>query len=229
MTSPPPIPPEAAAGHAGPPRPPAPILAISPSIPDPDVVRQAIAVLAGGGVIAFPTDTLYGLGCQMGRDQAIARIQDMRGFDGAKRPLTFLLPDIGELAHYAKVNESAYRILNRIFPGPYCAELLATSRVPTPFVHQERRTIGVRICDTALCERLLWGLAQPMLTATAKSRSGIVLTTAQEIQREYGKDVDLILDGGPLSGSPSTVVSLVDDWVTILREGRGPSNKILVG
>lgn len=207
----------------------APIVEVAPSLPSPEVLRQAIAVLAGGGVIAFPTDTLYGIGCEFGRPHATDRIQRMRGFESSARPLTFLLPDIGELPHYAKVNESAHRILNRIFPGPYCAELLATNRVPTPFQHEERRTIGVRIPDTALCEKLLWGLGRPMLTATAKSRAGVTLTTAAEIQREYGAELDLILDGGPLVGPPSTVVSLVDDWVTVLREGRGPASKILMG
>jgi tRNA threonylcarbamoyl adenosine modification protein (Sua5/YciO/YrdC/YwlC family) len=193
------------------------------------VVRQMIQVLSSGGVIAFPTDTLYGIGCELGRAQAIERIQRMRDFDGAKRPLTFLLPDIGELPHYATLSESAYRILSRIFPGPYCAELPATNRVPTPFLHEERKTIGVRVPDSALCERLLWGLGRPVLTATAKSRAGAVLTTAAEIQREYGAELDLIVDGGALNGAPSTVVSLIDDWITVLREGRGPSSKIMIG
>ena len=86
----------------------------------------------------------------------------------------------------------------------------------------------MRIPDTALCEKMLWGLGKPMLTATAKSREGQTLTTAADIQREYGTKVDLILDGGTLVGPPSTVVSLIDDWVTVLREGRGPSSKILM-
>jgi tRNA threonylcarbamoyl adenosine modification protein (Sua5/YciO/YrdC/YwlC family) len=207
----------------------APILEVSPSMPSEAVLRQAIGVFASGGVVAFPTDTLYCIGCELGRPHAIDRIQKMREFDGAKRPLTFLLADLGELPHYATVNESAYRILTRIFPGPYCAELLATARVPMPFLHEERRTIGVRVPDSALCERLLWGLGRPILTATAKSRAGTVLTTAAEIQKEYGAELDLIIDGGTLAGAPSTVVSLIDDWITVLREGRGPSNKIMIG
>jgi tRNA threonylcarbamoyl adenosine modification protein (Sua5/YciO/YrdC/YwlC family) len=206
----------------------APIVEVAPSVPE-EALRQALAVLTGGGVLAFPTDTLYGIGCGLGRLRAIERIQRMRDLDGAKRPLTFMLPDIGELPRYASVSEASYRILNRIFPGPYCAELQASSRVPTPFLHEERKTIGVRVPDSALCERLLWGLRRPLLTATAKTRAGAVLTTAVDIQREYGSEVDLILDGGPLAGPPSTVVSLIDDWITVLREGRGPSSKILLG
>lgn len=198
-------------------------------MPSETVLRQAVAVMASGGVVAFPTDTLYGIGCELGRPHAVDRIQRMREFDGTKRPLTLLLPDLGEVPHYASVSESAYRILSRIFPGPYCAELLATSRVPMPFLHEERKTIGVRVPDSAFCERLLWGLGRPILTATAKSRGGGVLTTAAEILKEYGTEVDLIIDGGTLVGPPSTVVSLIDDWITVLREGRGPSSKILMG
>jgi tRNA threonylcarbamoyl adenosine modification protein (Sua5/YciO/YrdC/YwlC family) len=206
----------------------APIIEISPSNPDAGVLRQVVTVLAAGGVVAFPTDTLYGIGCELGQPHAVERIQTMRRIDSTKRPLTFMLPDIGSLPHYAVVGEQGHRILNRIFPGPYCVELTASSKVPTPFTHEDRRTIGVRIPDSPLCERLLWSLRHPMLTATAKSRAGITLTTAQAIRDEYGSDVDLILDGGSLVGLPSTVVSLVDDWVTVLREGRGPANKILL-
>jgi tRNA threonylcarbamoyl adenosine modification protein (Sua5/YciO/YrdC/YwlC family) len=205
----------------------APIVEVAPSVPTEAVVRRALAVLGTGGVVAFPTDTLYGIGCELGREPAIERIQRMRELDRARRPLTFLLPDIGELPHYASVSEASYRILLRIFPGPYCAELQASHRVPSPCVHEERKTIGVRVPDSALCERLLWGLGRPLLTATAKSRAGAVLTTAADIQREYGGEVDLILDGGTLVGPPSTVVSLIDDWITVLREGRGPSSKLL--
>lgn len=208
----------------------APIVALkSGSVPPVDeALREVVVALGRGGVIAFPTDTLYGIGCGLGRSDAIDRIQRMRRFDGAKRPLTFLLPDVGEVAHYASVSESAYRILTRIFPGPFCVELEATAGVPSPFVHQERRTIGVRVPDNPICQRLLWAYGKPILTATAKSRDGEVLTTAAAIQREYGTELDLIVDGGTQDGAPSTVVSLIDDWITVLREGRGAPNKILM-
>ncbi len=203
------------------------ILEIAPSAPEEEIVARAASVLRSGGVIAFPTDTLYGIGCAMGQKEAIERIQKMRSFDGAKRPLTFLLPDIGELPRFTKVSETTYRILMRIFPGPYCAELQANAAVPSPFVQEDKRTIGVRIPDSAICERLAWNLGRPILSATAKSRDGHVLTSAAEIEREYGAELDLILDGGPLSGPPCTVVSLVDDWITVLREGRGPANRLI--
>jgi tRNA threonylcarbamoyl adenosine modification protein (Sua5/YciO/YrdC/YwlC family) len=203
------------------------IVEVAPSAPEEEVLQQAVTTLRSGGVIGFPTDTLYGIGCAMGAAEGIERIQRMRGFDGAKRPLTFILPDMGELPRYTQVSETTYRILTRIFPGPYCAELQANGNVPSPFVQADKRTIGVRIPDSALCEKLAWSLGRPILSATAKSRDGQVLTSAAEIEREYGADIDLILDGGELGGPPSTVVSLVDDWITVLREGRGPSNRLI--
>jgi tRNA threonylcarbamoyl adenosine modification protein (Sua5/YciO/YrdC/YwlC family) len=205
----------------------APIVEIAPSQPENEALHRTVEVLKNGGVIALPTDTLYGLACVYGDSDGVQRIQTMRGFDKAARPLTFLLPDLGELPKYAVVGESAYAVLRKIFPGPYCAELQAGPAVPEPFVHEDRRTIGVRIPATALCEKLLWALGKPLLSATAKSPSGDVLHTAAEIKREYGKNLDLILDAGALSGPPSTVVSLAGDWVTVLREGRGPSNKLI--
>lgn len=205
----------------------APIIAVSPSQPEDKVLQKAIDVFKKGGVVAFPTDTLYGIGCMFGENDAIKRIQTMRGFDIAQRPLTFLLPDLGEVPRYALVTDSSYNVLRKIFPGPYCAELLAGPTIPAPFVHEDRRTIGIRIPGTALCEKILWALGKPLLSATAKSPSGDTLTSALEIQREYGKSLDLILDAGTLSGPPSTVVSLAGDWITVVREGRGPSNKLI--
>lgn len=205
----------------------APVVPVSPSQPEDEVIQKTLDVFRTGGVVALPTDTLYGLTCVFGDESAIERIQTMRGFDIATRPMTFLLPDLGELPRYAVVGESAYNVLRKIFPGPYCAELVAAPTVPAPFVHQDRRTIGVRIPGTALCEKLLWSLGKPLLTATAKSLSGDTLTSATEIKRELGKSLELILDAGTLSGPPSTVVSLAGDWVTVVREGRGPSNKLI--
>jgi tRNA threonylcarbamoyl adenosine modification protein (Sua5/YciO/YrdC/YwlC family) len=205
----------------------APVIQVAPSQPDEATLQKTVEVLQNGGVIALPTDTLYGLACLYGDNDAVQRIQTMRGFNKAKRPLTFLLPDLGELPKYAVVGESAYAVLRRVCPGPYCAELTAAPTVPEPFLQQDRRTIGVRVPGTALCEKLLWALGKPVLSATAKSPAGDVLHTAAEIKREYGRSLDLILDAGSLSGPPSTVVSLAGDWVTVLREGRGPSNKLI--
>jgi tRNA threonylcarbamoyl adenosine modification protein (Sua5/YciO/YrdC/YwlC family) len=205
----------------------APIVEVNPEKPEEAVLLRALEVLRAGGVLAFPTDTLYGIGCALGQAAAAERIQNLRSIDTSKRPFTLMLPDIGELPHYAVVNEPAYRVLTRIFPGPYCAELVASKKVGAPSGLDPRPTIGVRIPQSPLCEKLLWRLARPMLTVTAKAPDGKTLTTAKMIEEEYGAKIDLILDGGELSGAPSTVVSLVDEWVAVLREGRGPTNRVL--
>ncbi|MES1206917.1 MAG: L-threonylcarbamoyladenylate synthase [Pseudomonadota bacterium] len=189
--------------------------------------RPAVDALRAGGVIAFPTDTLYGIGCAFDRPRAIERVLAMRGIDRARRPLTFMLPDVGELARYTRVTEAAHAILTRIFPGPYCVELIAAPSVPDPYVVGRQRTIGVRIPDHPFCERLLWALGVPLLTATAKARDGRLLSSAAEIAAEFGGKLDLIVDDGVADGAPSTVVSLVDDWVTVLRRGRGDPDRLL--
>ena len=205
----------------------APIVPFAPLQPSEEILRQTLDVLINDGVIAFPTDTLYGRACAFGATMGIERIQAMRKFNIATRPLTFILPDLGELPRYSQVGEASFRVLMKIFPGPYCAELIPNKSVPAPFMHEDRRTFGVRIPASPLCRALGWGLGKPLLSASAKSRSGEVLTTAMEIQQEYGRELDLILDGGTLSGPPSTLVSLAGDWITVLREGRGPSNKLI--
>ena len=197
------------------------------SIADRDAERLAILALKEGGIIAFPTDTLYGLGCAFSRRRAIERLVELRGIDRARRPLTFMLPDVGEVAHYAQVSGEGCRILNRILPGAFCVELTAQPRIPEPFVVGRHRAIGVRVPDLGFCERVSWGLGEPLLTATAKAPDGHTLETAEAIGVAFGAELDLIVDGGPLSGAPSTVVSLVDDWVTVLRLGRGDPDRLL--
>jgi len=196
-------------------------------VPVAEADRRALDTLKGGGVIAFPTDTLYGIGCAFNRPRAIERVLNMRGIDRVRRPLTFMLPDVGELARHTRVTDASRAILTRIFPGPYCVELVAAPSVPDPYVVGRQRTIGVRIPDHPFCERLLWALGMPLLTATAKARDGRLLTSADGIAAEFGLDLNLIVDGGVEDGPPSTVVSLVDDWVTVLRRGRGDPDRLL--
>jgi tRNA threonylcarbamoyl adenosine modification protein (Sua5/YciO/YrdC/YwlC family) len=202
---------------------------VSPSrtLAQDEAVEAAADLLKKGGVIAFPTDTLYGIGCAFDRPRAVERVLALRNIDRKRRPLTFLLPDLGELARYAQVTEEGHRILTRILPGPYCVELLATGAVPDSFAVGHRRTIGVRVPDQRFCEKVLWALGIPIVTATAKARDGRALTTAGAIADEFGDELDLIVDGGELDEQPSTVVSLVDDWVTLLRRGRGDPDRVL--
>jgi tRNA threonylcarbamoyl adenosine modification protein (Sua5/YciO/YrdC/YwlC family) len=205
------------------------IVSVSLQDPDPAVVKRAADVLAGGGLIAFPTDTLYALGAVLGNADAAERIRRLRGIDTSKRPFTLMLPDVGALPHYAKVSESAYRIVDKIFPGPYCVELPVGPKVVGKPGFTERETLGLRIPACSLCHKLMWKLGRPIVSVTAKGKGDDdrrTLTTAAEIADVYGEGLDLILDGGEQSGLPSTVISLVDDWVAVLRAGRGSTANI---
>jgi tRNA threonylcarbamoyl adenosine modification protein (Sua5/YciO/YrdC/YwlC family) len=203
------------------------VLKVSLQAPEAAVVQRAAEILTAGGVVAFPTDTLYAIGAVLGNAAAAERIRRLRGIDTGKRPFTLLLPDVGTLPHYAKVSENAYRIINRIMPGPYCVELAAGPKVLGAPGFNERATLGLRIPDSELCAKLLWRIGRPLVSVTAKARSGETLVSADEIRNAYGDEIDLVLDGGAQSGLPSTVISLVDDWITILRAGRGSTANIL--
>lgn len=203
------------------------IVPISSSSPDAEVVQRAAAVLSGGGIVAFPTDTLYAFGCLLGNAAAADRICRMRGIDTAKRPFSLLLPDVGTLPNYAEVSESAYRIINRLMPGPYCIELTAKAKAIGSPGSSQRKTLGLRIPASEVCNKLLWRVGRPIVSVTAKDRSGATLTTAAAIAAAFGSELDLILDGGLQEGLPSTVISLVDDWVTVLRAGRGTTANIV--
>lgn len=204
------------------------LTSIDPEPPDPSVVQAAVDVANQGGILAFPTDTLYGIGCLLSPTAPIDRIARMRGIDMSERPFTLMLPDVGALPHYARLGETAYEVVNRIFPGPYCVELAPSPRMAASPLQAGRETIGVRIPANAFCQKLLWRLGRPLVTVTAKDERGQLLSTAAAIAAAYGKEIDLVVDGGTLDGLPSTVVSLVDDWVTVLREGRGQTDKILL-
>ena len=184
-------------------------------------IVETVRVLADGGVIAIPTDTLYALVCAWNRPTAVEHIRKIRRIDTQIRPLSVLLPDIGELARYARVTHTILPVLSQIFPGPYCTELLATANVPKSLVHDRRGTIGIRVPDSPLCERVIWNLGVPLVAASAKTPRGELLSDAQQIADAFGPDLDFVLDAGPLSGKASTVLSLADDWVNVLREGQG--------
>ena len=204
------------------------ILPISASSPDPETVRRAADVLLGGGVVAFPTDTLYAIGCLLGDAAAAERICRMRRIDTGKRPFSLLLPDVGTLPRYAEVSESAYRIINRLLPGPYCVELQAKAKALGSPGSSQRQTLGLRIPASLICSKLLWRVGRPVVSVTAKDPAGATLTTAAAIATAYGTELDLILDGGLQEGLPSTVISLVDDWITVLRPGRGSTANLVV-
>lgn len=192
---------------------------------NPRLIDEAVRAFEEGKVVAYATDTIYGLGCDIACPRAVERVYRVRELD-RKRPLAFLFPDLSDIARYAQVSNVAYRIMRRIFPGPYVVELEATREIPRALV-EKRRYIGIRIPDEPVIREVLRRLGRPIMSTTAKTHDGELLLTAADIERAYGEQIDLILDSGQVPGVQSTVLSLVGDEVQVIREGAGPLDDLV--
>ena len=182
-------------------------------------LRRAVEVLAGGGVIIYPTDTIYGLGCDITHKSAMERIRRIKGRD-ARKPMSFVCADLNDIARYARVSNYAYRILRRMLPGPYTFVLPATKETPR-LLRSRQKTVGIRIPDHPVTAALVRELGQPILSTSANRSEQDAITDPLQLEEELGNDVDLILECGQLPVLPSSVVSLVGDEAAVLRRGLG--------
>ena len=182
-------------------------------------VGRAAEVLRQGGVIVYPTDTIYGLGCDITNKEAVQRIIRIKRRD-AKKPFSFVCPDLADVSRYAHVSNFAYRILKRCLPGPYTFVLPATRETPR-MLQTKQKTVGLRVPDHPVPLALTTELGRPIISTSANLTDQEVLTDPQELQDTLGRQIDLILECGTLPILPSSVISLVDDQVQILREGQG--------
>lgn len=197
----------------------APIVEVDPIHPQPRVVERAAKVLEDGGLIAYPTDTYYGIGCDLFSKKAIDRLYGIKGRD-RKKPLAFLCPDLSDVAKYAKVSNFAYRFMKQLTPGPFTFVLEATKLVPE-MMQSKQRQVGIRVPQAPLMLAIAAKLGRPIVTTSATDQDGEVLTDARTIKDELGARLDLILDGGIQPSEPSTVVSLIGDEIEVLRQGKG--------
>jgi tRNA threonylcarbamoyl adenosine modification protein (Sua5/YciO/YrdC/YwlC family) len=199
---------------------------IHPTHPQARLVRSAAQIVRRGGLIAYPTDSCYALGCQLGDAAALARLRRVRGVD-EKHHLTLMCRDLSEIAAYAIVDNVQYRILKAVTPGSFTFILRATREVPRRLMHPKRRTIGVRVPGHAVAHALLAELNEPMLSATlALPDDAQPLSDAGEIRARLGRALDLIIDAGPCGVEPSTVVDLTTDQAVILRRGKNADRLI---
>jgi tRNA threonylcarbamoyl adenosine modification protein (Sua5/YciO/YrdC/YwlC family) len=196
------------------------LLEIERTHPNPRLIEEAVRHFEDGAVVAYPTDTVFGFGCDFRNRQAVERLYKIRELD-RHRPLAFLFPDLADIARYAQVSNTAYRIMRRIFPGPYTVELEATREIPKAILERRRR-IGIRVPDEPVLREIITGLGRPIMSTSAKDPDGALLLTPADIERTYGEKIDCIIDSGPVPGVPSTVLSLVGDEVQVIREGAGP-------
>lgn len=194
---------------------------IHPDNPQARLVKQAVAVVRDGGVVAYPTDSAYALGCHLGDKPALERIIRIRELDD-RHNFTLLCRDLSEIATYAKVDNATYRLLKAHTPGAYTFILVATGEVPRRILHPKRKTIGIRVPDHAICQALLGELNEPLLTTTLQlPGEEDPLNDPEEIRERVGSRLDLIIDGGYGALEPTTVVDLTGDEPVVVREGRG--------
>ena len=198
------------------------ILVLDEHHPNPRKIQRAAALLDEGGVIAYPTDTVYGIGCDLHNRKAIDRIYRIKGLDRGHR-LAFICQDLSNIAEYAIVTDFAYRWLKRLLPGPYTVVLPASKNVPKILLEQ-RREVGIRVPESETCIELAGALGRPIISTSATDPvTHEILIDPEVVKDRLGTQLDLILDGGLLTNEPSTVVSLVDDEIKVLRQGKGPT------
>lgn len=194
---------------------------IHPETPQPRLVTRAVEILRAGGLIVYPTDSCYALGCQLGNTQAVERIRQIRRVDDGHH-FTLVCRDLSELATYARVDNSAYRLLRSFTPGPYTFILRATREVPRRLQHPRRRTIGLRVPDNAVAQALLDALGEPLISSTLLlPEEEMPLTDPKEIRERLEGRVDLVIDGGNCGLEPTSVVDLSEETPRVVRRGRG--------
>lgn len=196
---------------------------IHPQNPEPRLIKQAAAILLSGGVIIYPTDSTYALACHIGDKSALERIRRIRQLDD-RHNFTLMCADLSSISIYAKVSNSAYRLLKAYTPGPYTFILSATAEVPRRLMHPKRKTIGLRIPDNRVAQALLQELGEPIMsTSLILPGDENPLSEVYEIQERMGNLVDLIIESEACGLTATTVVDLVDGEPKLLREGKGDS------
>ncbi len=205
----------------------APILPIDANHPQPRLLERAVGLLEAGELIAYPTDTYYGLGCDLLNKKAVARLHQLKG--DPKKPVSILVPpDLAEVAKYAKVSNFAYRVVRHLTPGAFTFILESTRLVPE-IMQTRQSTVGIRVPDNAVVQGLCRKLGRPLATTSASKPDGEVLVGADDIKDSFGHVLSLILDGGTQLNEPSTVLSLVGDEVSIIRQGKGDASAVISG
>jgi len=200
---------------------------IHPENPQMRLINQAVDIVHQGGVIIYPTDSSYAIGCHIGDKNALDRIRQIRRVD-SKHNFTLVCRDLSEISSYAKVDNQAYRLIKRLTPGPYTFILKATSEVPRRLQHPKRKTIGIRVPENIIAQHLLDANGEPLMSSTMQMPGDeLPLTDPYEMRDLLAHQVDLIIDGGFCGFEPSTVIEWVDQEPQVIRVGKGPVDGLL--
>lgn len=202
------------------------IVSINPSNPQPRLIAQAVEILQQGGVICYPTDTMYGIGCDIFNQKAVKRVYQIKRRPKNK-PFTFMCASLTNISHYGHVGNTAYRLMRKNLPGPYTFVLSGTKLVPKIMLTKQK-TVGIRVPDHPVCLAIIEALENPLLNTSATIEDEEQsITNSYDVDELFGKQVDLIIDSGEIVPQPSTVISLLTDQPEILRVGKGDTEPFL--
>jgi len=199
-------------------------LHIHPDNPQGRYIQKAVDVLRSGGLIIYPTDTVYGLGCDLYNKKGIERIYQIKG-KKKRRRLSFIIPDLKGIAKYAYVSTPAYKIMRHLLPGPYTFILEASREVPKILL-EKKRTVGIRVPDNKTCQMLLLEHGHPIISTSASLPNQEFLNDPDEIAETFKHVVDLFLDAGFGGLEPSTIIDLTEDEPVVIREGKGDLSRL---
>jgi len=197
------------------------LLRIHPENPQPRLIKQVVECLKDGGVIIYPTDTIYGLGCDIKHAKAIEKICQIKNMDPQKAQLSFICSDLSHLSEYSKsIDTPLYRMLKNYLPGPYTFILPASKQVPK-ILQSKKSSIGLRVPDNIICQQILTTLGNPILSTSLPGEMVEDYTDPEIIYDRFKNQVDFVIDGGIGGMTPSTIVDCTTDEWTILRQGLG--------
>lgn len=199
------------------------LISIHPDNPQPKLIKQMVNILEEGGVIIYPTDTVYGIGCDITNKNAVERVARIRGLDPTKAMFSFICQDISQVTEYSKtISNDVFRVMKHNLPGPFTFILNSNNKTPK-ILKNRKETIGVRIIDNNIVDALVRGLGRPILTASVKSDDEVTeyYTDPHDIYEKLGKQVDAIIDGGMGGDVPSTVIICTGTEAELYREGAG--------
>lgn len=202
------------------------LLRIHPDNPDPRQIKKVVKCLKGGGVIIYPTDTVYGFGCDVNNKKAMEKLCRLKGIDIKKHNLSFVCYDLSHIADFTKhLGTSIYKLMKKTLPGPYTYILNANSSIPKLFKNKKKE-IGIRIPDNNIPREIVKELGNPIVTTSVKDDDMVIeYSTDPELIHEYfGKKVDLVISGGYGESTPSTIIKCTDSYPQILRNGKGDTS-----
>ena len=195
------------------------IISINPQNPQLRLIKRVIEVLKKGGVIGYPTDTIYGIGCDLFNKEAIERIYRLKKYNRNK-PLSFICSNLKDISRYAYVSNYAYKTMRRLLPGAYTFILEATKLVPK-MVMTKQKTVGIRVPDNPICLALVRELGHPIISTSVYRPDEELYSDPREIEERFGKSLDLVIDGGIIVAEHSSVIDLTDEFPEVIRRGKG--------